>query len=418
MLSCFLFQIPDDTGFSCFVRSLLFFSKERNPCSVEAQMCHPLDLQGFSRTHSFFVLGFVFEPNTSLCVSVFLFLLLISLFPMDLLPLVSDYPTSVFAVQAPGVARRGAELAATALKVIDDLLFNSDACEILRRKPSSGRTPSAHITYSPDAGQKEVQRLVLGTVVEHGCEEENKNEKTEDDGEDTRRSIKRLTTFIMTQLATRPVDRATVSAMASGWNRRRSSTAISILSAMDVIRGMGVADGFKRLLVLNKNLVILSAHSKTLLSYYAAMKQMEALLQKQVDDMLTLLSSFHTGLDKEALAPPPKRARSFPASTTPVFYPPTPQPFGLLHRIKQEPGIAEGAQLVFTVPHLSLQPPPTQLQAAPGFPIETLSRSRTNSSGAASGSDPLVRRGLLSHPLPPPPQPPSPSQPFVPITTI
>ena len=344
-------------------------------------------------------------------------LLLIFLFPMDLLPLVSDYPTSVFAVQAPSVARRGAELAATALKVIDDLLFNSDACEILRRKPSSGRTPSAHITYSPDAGQKEVQRLVLGTVVEHACGEENKNEKTEDDGEDTRRSIKRLTTFIMTQLATRPVDRATVSAMASGWNRRRSSTAISILSAMDVIRGMGVADGFKRLLVLNKNLVILSAHSKTLLSYYAAMKQMEALLQKQVDDMLTLLSSFHTGLDKEALAPPPKRTRSFPASTTPVFYPPTPQPFGLLHRIKQEPGIAEGAQLVFTVPHLSLQPPPIQLQA-PGFPIETLSRSRTNSTGAASGSDTLIRRGPLSHPLPPPPQPPSPSQPFVPITTI
>lgn len=337
---------------------------------------------------------------------------------MDLLPLVSDYPTSVFAVQAPGVARRGVELAATALKVIDDLLFNSDACEILRRKPSTARVPSAHITYSPEGVQKEAQRLVLGTAVEH-TGEEGKNEKAEDEGEDTRRSIKRLTTFIMTQLATRPVDRATVSAMAAGWNRRRSSTAISILSAMDVIRGMGVADGFKRLLVLNKNLVILSAHSKTLLSYYAAMKQMEAVLQKQVDDMLTLLSSFHAGLDKEALAPPPKRARSFPASTTPVFCPRLSQPFGLLQEIKQEPGIVEGPQFVFTMPHLSLQPLPIQLQA-PGFPSETLSRSRTNHPGVAPGSVALVRRGPVPHALPPPPpsQPPASSQPFVPITTI
>ena len=338
---------------------------------------------------------------------------------MDLLPLVSDYPTSVFAVQAPGVARRGVELAATALKVIDDLLFNSDACEILRRKPSTARAPGSHNAYVSEEAQREAQRLVLGTVTEH-TGEEGKNEKAEDDGsEDTRRSIKRLTTFIMTQLATRPVDRATVSAMASGWNRRRSSTAISILSAMDVIRGMGVADGFKRLLVLNKNLVILSAHSKTLLSYYAAMKQMEALLQKQVDDMLTLLSSFHIGLDKEALAPPPKRARSFPASTTPVFCPRAPQPFGMLQEIKQESGIVEGSQFVFAIPHLSLQQLPIQLQA-PGFTSETLSHSRANTSGVALGGVAITRRGPVSHPLPlPPPQQPStPSQPFVPITTI
>lgn len=331
---------------------------------------------------------------------------------MDLLPLVSDYPTSVFAVQAPNIARRGVELAATALKVVDDLLFNSDACEILRRKPSTARVPSAHITFSQEGAQKDVQCLVLGASGEH-TSEENKSEKTEEEGEDTRRSIKRLTTFIMAQLATRPVDRATVSAMASGWNRRRSSTAISILSAMDVIRGMGVADGFKRLLVLNKNLVILSAHSKTLLAYYAAMKQMEAVLQKQVDDMLTLVSSFHTGLNKEALAPPQKRSRPFTASTTPVLYPRMPQPFGLQPRIKQEPGVVDGTQILFTIPQLPLQLP------TPVFPSETHSRPRETSSDAAQISTEGCRRRPVPHTVPPPPpQPPATSQPFVPITTI
>ena len=251
-------------------------------------------------------------------------------------PVTAEYPRSACAEQATRLVRESNELATKALKVIDDLLFTSDAREILQRKPANCAqaqqqqlqqpcTPRPPLALS-EHSQEVLQREALRLLGKSGSSEDDKalcqNVRVEEEtaGDDKRRSIKRLATFIMSQLATRPVDRATVSAMATGWNRRRSSTAISILSAIDVVRGMGVADGFKRLLVLNKNLVILSGYSKVLLAYYTAMKRAEQALNKQLDAMLSLFHAAH-GLQHAKIAETPlsKRPRSSVVASTPVM---------------------------------------------------------------------------------------------------
>ena len=202
----------------------------------------------------------------------------------------SEYSSSPFARQATSLSRQGREIATAAIEIIDNILFHSDAVEMLQRRASS----------KPPSSPLQDENNEMNPATEGKVKEEAKESRS-----NSQRSIKKLSTAIMHQLALKPVSRATIARMNFGWNRRRASTAVSVLIAIGVVREMGGSDGFRHLLLLNKNAIILSGSVKQLISNYNAMKQWEQLLQKQLNDMLVLFSSLRKA--KDAAEPPPTK---------------------------------------------------------------------------------------------------------------
>ena len=219
----------------------------------------------------------------------------------------SDYSSSPLARQACEYASKGREIATFAIDIIDGILFHSDAVEILKRQPSSSPSPNPQ----DENHDKNPAVAPKGKIKVEADDDERPRG-------DSQRSIKKLTNAIMRQIALKPVPRAVMTRIDLGWNRRRASTAISILTGTEVVRVMGGSDGFRRLLVLNKNTLILSQSTKQLISNYNTMKQWEQLLQRQLTDMMTLFSSLHRV--KDSVQPPetkkPRTETSDPHNTT------------------------------------------------------------------------------------------------------